>query len=134
MKKHTEDCLDANDDTSVLKGQCICPKSVSHTPTPWFISENTLDDVSTQKTIWIDDMSGNAVFALPKMGGRTYESQMIDAAYIVKCVNAHEALLAVAKYAVAHANGETGEHESGQDTELALFEMAKQAIAKTEGL
>lgn len=26
MSKHTEDCLDANDDTSVLKGKCICPK------------------------------------------------------------------------------------------------------------
>ncbi len=24
--QHTEDCLDANDDTSVLKGKCICPK------------------------------------------------------------------------------------------------------------
>lgn len=24
---HTEDCLDANDDTSVFKGRCICPKA-----------------------------------------------------------------------------------------------------------
>jgi hypothetical protein len=25
-KQHTEDCMDANDDTSVFKGKCICPK------------------------------------------------------------------------------------------------------------
>lgn len=25
---HTEDCLDANDDTSVFKGKCICPKTI----------------------------------------------------------------------------------------------------------
>lgn len=25
-KTHTEDCMDANDDTSVFKGKCICPK------------------------------------------------------------------------------------------------------------
>lgn len=24
MSTHSEDCLDANDDTSVLKGKCIC--------------------------------------------------------------------------------------------------------------
>lgn len=29
MTKHTEDCLDANDDTSVLKGKCICPKPIA---------------------------------------------------------------------------------------------------------
>lgn len=33
-RKHTEDCMDANDDTSVLKGECICPKAM-HTPGPW---------------------------------------------------------------------------------------------------
>jgi hypothetical protein len=27
-KHHTEDCLNANDDTSVLKGKCICPKKL----------------------------------------------------------------------------------------------------------
>jgi len=32
-KVHTDDCLDANDDTSVLKGKCICPKP-THAPTP----------------------------------------------------------------------------------------------------
>jgi hypothetical protein len=32
--KHTEDCIDANDDTSVFAGVCICPKS-QHTPGPW---------------------------------------------------------------------------------------------------
>ena len=26
MKKHTEDCIEANDDTSVFKGECICPR------------------------------------------------------------------------------------------------------------
>lgn len=31
MKKHTEDCLDANDDTSVLKGKCICPNQSNST-------------------------------------------------------------------------------------------------------
>lgn len=25
-KQHTEDCIDANDDTSVFQGKCICSK------------------------------------------------------------------------------------------------------------
>ena len=28
-QEHTEDCMDANDDTSVLKGKCICPKPLN---------------------------------------------------------------------------------------------------------
>lgn len=39
--KHTEDCVDANDDTSVFKGKCICPhlEKQAHTPTPLVYKE-----------------------------------------------------------------------------------------------
>lgn len=96
-----------------------------HTPTPWFVSENTLNDVPTQKTIWIDDMSGNAVFALPKMGGRTYESQMADAAFIVWAVNSHQemrdVLVDLAHYVQDQIKG------------TPLSERVKRVITKAEG-
>ena len=84
MKKHTEDCLDANDDTSVLKGKCICNEApeeckTGHTPTP-------LDNVCIVQKY----SDSNRVLELRK---EFNDSE----AFIVRSVNSHEALLDVAK-------------------------------------
>ena len=82
-KQHTEDCLEANDDTSVLKGKCICPKP-KHTPTPKM------------------GTSPGYVKLIAEQLGVTLET----AAYIVRAVNAHEELVGllkeIRKYTEAH--------------------------------
>ena len=90
MKKHTEDCLDANDDTSVLKGKCICNEApeeckTGHTPTP-------LDNVCIVQKY----SDSNRVLELRK---EFNDSE----AFIVRSVNSHEALLDVAKMVFAAA-------------------------------
>ena len=80
MKKHTEDCLDANDDTSVLKGKCICNEApeeckTGHTPTP-------LDNVCIVQKY----SDSNRVLELRK---EFNDSE----AFIVRSVNSHDALI-----------------------------------------
>jgi len=128
-----------------FKEQETLKAKYSHTPTPWYISENTLNDKPTKETIWIDDMSGNALFALPKMGGRSYEEQMADAALIVRAVNtfealtaenerlrnSHEELLQALKILVEHAGERYPHFESPRG--VRDITQAMQAIAKAEG-
>lgn len=110
--------------------KCVTPNKPQHTPTPWYVSENTLNDESTKQTIWIDDMSGNAVFVLPKMGGRTYQAQMEDAAFIVRAVNCHEELVQSIKEMREYVEEA---YETKGPTLFNILNRAEKAIATAEG-
>lgn len=71
-RKHTQDCLDANDDTSVLKGKCICPKP-ARAPMPI--------DTDALMTILL---------------GNGYRRESADR--IIRAVNAHEELVLKLKW------------------------------------
>lgn len=89
MKKHTEDCLDANDDTSVLKGKCICPKP-QHTPTPWEIEER-----EGQVFIEVEQNADENQWIIAKCFGPKADD---NAAFIVKAVNCHKELLSALRH------------------------------------
>jgi hypothetical protein len=69
-KTHTEDCLDANDDTSVFHGKCICQEMMNPTDRPL---QKTLSEAHFSKE---------------------------DIRFVVRAVNSHETLLEAARYAV----------------------------------
>ncbi len=77
---HTEDCMDANDDTSVLKGRCICPKSAQHTPTPWHTEQARDGHFMIHET---EGKSGVHEISL------AHVKEERNAAFIVQAVNAH---------------------------------------------
>jgi hypothetical protein len=117
-KKHTEDCIDANDDTSVLKGVCICeytqPLTPTHTPTPWKVEEYMhaliVKNAKFEDVFQIDIAAPNAD---------------TNAAFIVRAVNAYSELLTDAK-----VNAQWFE-DNGYPTEAANI---RRMIAKAEGL
>lgn len=79
---------------------------MTHTPTPWHIEPTTSDELgvdicagesrSKGTHIWIASVNGthDNSEGFP----RTTEECLANAAYIVKCVNAHETLLKTAKH------------------------------------
>lgn len=115
--KHTEDCLDANDDTSALKGECICPKP-THTPTPWIVV-NGLNMPEIR--------ANNTSIADIRFNGHNEVHGQANAAFIVRAVNSHEALLASLKELVTLIEN----NPTVFDTWPRL--RAVQAIAKAEG-
>lgn len=90
----------------------------SHTPTfqmPLIIAR----DKAGQK-VWINDANGESV-------ARTEEET--NAAYIVKCVNAHEGLVKACKAVLRQANTYCTDQETGETP----YELVKQALAQAEG-
>ncbi len=81
---HTEDCIDANDDTSVLKGKCTCKMS-DHTPGKWMVNIWT----SGRYTIESDNGQVCEVNLIHKPG-----TPKANAERIAKAVNCHDALVA----------------------------------------
>lgn len=88
-RKHTEDCLDANDDTSVEKGRCICPKppkAPQHTPMSW--KHKVFDrQLGSHAFEFVEDIYNGNNFLVAQAHSPK------DAAFIVKAVNAHEELV-----------------------------------------
>lgn len=87
----------------------MTPKPVAHTPTPWFYDDGgfakggTIQQSHDERTrgyirrVEKDSIGYHrAVCRVVSLAGST--QQDLDAAYIVKCVNTHEELLAAAKY------------------------------------
>lgn len=91
-----------------------------HTPTPWKAASPQVFMGVT--CVWIHGANGPVL----KIEGSLKESVLADAAFIVRAVNAHEALLAALKDLLhqIETNGERREFVVGD---------AVQAIAKAEG-
>lgn len=132
-RKHTEDCMDANDDTSVFKGKCICvmsdaevlranidavdgPRSQpTHTPTPWHVNYHEI--VAANHTRPCHMSTSLNMFA-------PGESEA-NAAFIVRAVNCHQELIDTLKDLAHYCHD--------QIDETGLQERVRQAIAKAEG-
>ena len=123
-KTHTEDCLDANDDTSVLKGKCICPKSeVQHMPTP-------LNEIEGVMKPFIVKYGYSKQDLLFPNGEHVFFRTLRDASRTLLAVNAYEELLWALKRAetwilIHETNGTIADNET--------YWQVKEAIAKAEG-
>lgn len=113
---HTKECENSG------QRSCYCDRSLKPSHTPW-----TYTNASGKHrgAVWIK--SGD------KFVGKTYshdgEDAIANAAYIVKCVNAHEELLELVKF---HRN----EHRGYRGRLLSIEEsqrIADKIIAKVEG-
>lgn len=127
-KQHNEDCLDANDDTSVLKGKCICPKS-QHTPTPWDYHLGR----GKNPRFHIQTTAGYQIVMTPEVSQNGIEAsaQEANAAFIVRAVNSHEAMLSALKrmlnaYEADKKHGIAFGNDNAAD-------QAREAIAAAEG-
>lgn len=135
MRKHIEDCYhaDCDEDDNNLHGcfeNCECVPS--HTPTPW--------------TLRVDDYSVEIVFLQPKiMGGarpnleiatvhddKDFQSEVnakANAAFIVRAVNSHIALLNILGMAEATIKRLDPDSSSSKGT----LDCIRHAITKAEG-
>lgn len=117
---HTEDCMDANDDTSVFKGRCICPKP-THTPTPW---------TQEKARYWKLLSEGKHFMSVSFPSGVSDElTNSANAAYIVRAVNSHEELLEALKQ-LANVTNQKGMNRVVVNS---IVDRAWKAIAKAEG-
>lgn len=113
MRTHTEDCLEANDDTSVLKGPCICPKSRHE---EWLVSRIAnayTKALARNPRCVIYDNIARAIHDCPE---------------IVRIVSAHDELLRAAKEFLGASRFENHDTEKWPETST-----LEKAIAKAEG-
>lgn len=115
------------------KGQCICAacnfNKPQHTPTPWH-----LHDTENATICGPDHLS----LALCEARSRKGSENDANAAFIVRAVNSHEALLDVVKEALCHLDPNCeydGANANGKEvSEYAKLVIAMyEAIAKAEG-
>lgn len=124
MRKHIEDCLDANDDTSGLKGKCICKPA--HTPTPWRIRKGSWECESGYQIASKadEDGFGNVI---------GYSRMETNAAFIVRAVNSHEELIEAAQNALNVLAGLAVGHLNSIKPDSRAILMLREVLAKTEG-
>lgn len=132
--EHTVAC----DNDQELGNGCTCgANKVQHTPTPWIIRPAEVDENKFQirhETERNDGMWWASVVAMTsdqicEEHGGTPEA---NAAYIVRAVNAHEGLLAVARELLEaiHRGGDLQLGRSGRNS--LLESKVNEAIAKAE--
>lgn len=109
-KTHTEDCLDANDDTSAMKGKCICPKP-AHIPTP--LLEDSIQVV-------VSDIER----------GLCDSSTLMHFKNIVRAVNSFDAMLKALRVAEDYI-GRMGAEQSSLPYDA--YEVVFNAIKQAEG-
>ncbi len=104
---------------------------VSHTPTPWHFEESSLNGVPKGESFWLanDTEEGNttAHLLLNKAGHKDDAQVRVDAAFIVRAVNAHEEMLEALKGAMMIVKA------LSSDNDTHFVKLAEQAIAKAEG-
>ena len=93
-----------------------------HTPAPWYVSSDRLENVFSVRSD-VDRIDGVGKFVAPHVWGQA------NAAHIVRCVNAHEALVRALETLLGSLKWE--EKRSG--TTYAGYEHAKIALAKANG-
>lgn len=93
-------------------------KEVSHTPTPWHINGEAIE--SDHK--WVASAGSNGI--------NDEDEDMVNAAFIVRAVNSHEALLQAAKAIQAWFDNEA---DAGRETPTLLDVNLSKAIAQAEG-
>lgn len=93
-------------------------KEQTHTPTPWFI-DALRESRGVAPKFTVCTLSGEEHTIAPTIDAT-------DAAYIVKCVNAHEELVEVAKDFKAHLS------ENYDEDNVALMQWVDKVLAKAE--
>lgn len=102
-------------------------RKTAHTPTPWEIR-----DVPSRERFKITDSTGYTIAEMPSYP--IIEKEEANAAYIVRAVNAHEALLEALEQCLT-LDGATAErsHTMALKRLQAINEIATAAIAKAKG-
>lgn len=111
----------------------------SHTPTPWSAYQSdsgswVIENEKDRKNRAVCETINVGVFRRPPY------VQKADAAHIVKCVNAHEELLAACKALLQDQWFEIGQLDEGERKQspfpsfMKNMERAEKAIAKAEGI
>ena len=121
------------------KIDCGCEKDVfacrqhahpSPTPTPWTFTESTLNGEPTGEALWLNHGHDEAHLLLSAYAGRLDQAR-IDAAFIVRAVNAHEKLVQVLKMLLENHSGQIAQDRWNLDKMEKL--AIEQAIARAQG-
>lgn len=106
-----------------------------HTPTPWRVADPNdfpwmLEAVSSnlEPTVTVVGAGGYGVISIPSSVTGSFTQAIADMRHAVRCVNSHDALLAVARDALAMA-----ELNVPPEAARGIAERARAAIAAAEG-
>lgn len=108
----------------------LCDCKPQHTPTPWHVTTSIKEFVPKSQGGGLKvKLMANSESRIGTLNSENPELARANAAYIVKAVNAHEALLKACKAGASMLLRNT--LQDAEDT--AVYNQMKQAIAQAEG-